>query len=102
MACDTARWVSSNSICISMMWVTPDRATVAMFSAVQIPPPTAIRPVTHVMSILEAPRSRGGSGTDRRVRVLVQLPKVADKRSAACDQRLAAVAQLLTFILKHP
>ena len=32
-----------------------DRATAAMFSAVQIPPPTAIRPVTHVMSILKAP-----------------------------------------------
>jgi hypothetical protein len=34
-----------------MMCVTPARATAAMLSAVQIPPPTAMRSVSHVMSI---------------------------------------------------
>src|SRR5271165_6793095 len=50
--CGSASSVSSNSICISMMCVIPVRDTSAIFSAVQIPPPTAIRSVTHVMSIL--------------------------------------------------
>ena len=36
---------------MSMMWVIPARATSAMFSGDQIPPPTAIRPVTHVISM---------------------------------------------------
>jgi hypothetical protein len=35
------------------MCVTPARATCAMLSAIQIPPPTAILPVTHVISILK-------------------------------------------------
>jgi len=87
---------------MSMMWVTPARATAAMFSAFQIPPPTAMRPVTQVMSILKAPRNERGCATGRRVGVPAQLPKVADKRSAASYQRLAVVAQLLAFILKHP
>src|SRR5579864_4033774 len=43
--------VSSNSICMSMMCVIPAFATFAMFSDVQIPPPTAIRSVNHVISI---------------------------------------------------
>ena len=34
-----------------MTWVIPAYATFAMFSAVQIPPPTAIRSVTQVISI---------------------------------------------------
>jgi hypothetical protein len=36
---------------MSMMCEIPARATAAMLSAFQIPPPTAIRPVTHIMSI---------------------------------------------------
>src|ERR1700685_2997983 len=43
--------LSSNSSCMSMMCVTPSRPTFAMFSAFQIPPPTAIRSVTQVISI---------------------------------------------------
>src|SRR5208282_5081991 len=46
-----ASGVSSNSICMSMMCVIPALATFAMLSDVQIPPPTAIRSVNHVMSI---------------------------------------------------
>jgi hypothetical protein len=36
---------------MSMTCVIPASDTFAIFSAVQIPPPTAIRSVTHVMSI---------------------------------------------------
>src|SRR5579862_2596520 len=43
--------VSSNSICMSMTCVIPACATFSMFSAVQIPPPTAIRSVNQVISI---------------------------------------------------
>src|SRR3982074_3483793 len=50
--CSTPNGVSSNSICMSMIWVTPARATLAILSDVQIPPPTAIRSVNHVISIL--------------------------------------------------
>src|SRR5581483_1985339 len=39
---------------MSMMCVTPARATAAILSSVQIPPPTAMRPVTQLMSILES------------------------------------------------
>src|SRR3981081_1601166 len=49
--CSTPKGVSSNSICLSMICVTPVRATLAIFSDVQIPPPTAIRSVNQVISI---------------------------------------------------
>src|SRR5258708_23397600 len=51
MPCLLARGRSSNSICISIIWVTPRRASSAIFSSCQIPPPTASRSITQVMSI---------------------------------------------------
>src|SRR6478735_9615658 len=102
MACGAASLVSSNSICISMTCVMPARDTAAMFSAVQIPPPTAIRPVTHLMSILKAPCSKGWYATDNPGCLVVWGLNVADKRSAARTQRLVAVAQLSDFILSYP
>src|SRR5580658_2218105 len=51
MPCSNPNSVSSNSICMSMMCVIPARATFAMLSEFQIPPPTAIRSVNHVISI---------------------------------------------------
>src|ERR1035437_3734562 len=50
MPCATPSGVSSNSICMSMTCVMPAFATFAMLSDVQIPPPTAIRSVNHVIS----------------------------------------------------
>src|ERR1700733_2524876 len=47
-----ASGVSSNSICMSMMCVIPALATCAILADVQIPPPTAMRSVNHVISIV--------------------------------------------------
>src|SRR5437868_14989385 len=88
---------------MSMMCVTSTRATAAMFSAVQIPPPTAMRPVTHVISILKDPCSKGSSGEESSEAPPAPLFKHADQRSAASVQRFAATAQPFTFILSdHP
>jgi hypothetical protein len=56
-------------------------ATCAMFSAFQMPPPTAIRSVTHVISIVKVLRGAGESA-----RIPPWLPKAADQRLAAPDQ----------------
>src|SRR6516162_10246036 len=61
MPCGSAKGVSSNSICISRMWVTPARATSAIFWAVHIPPPSAMRAVTQVMSIFRSGVYRSAS-----------------------------------------
>src|SRR5438067_774228 len=45
--------VSLNSICMSMMCVMPKRATSDILSAVQMPPPTAMRSVIQERSIVE-------------------------------------------------
>src|SRR5438132_11741145 len=60
---------------MSTMWVTPALATPAMFSAVQMPPPTAIRPVTHVMSMPQVPY---GAATAARKESGIQLCNPVD------------------------
>jgi hypothetical protein len=53
-------------------------------SAVQIPPPTAIRPVIHVMSILKAPR-RIEAPRPIAEPSFAWLFKINDRRLAAID-----------------
>src|SRR5262249_37071035 len=47
----SAKRVSSNSVCMSMMCVTPSPTTSIMLASFQMPPPTAIWSVTQVMSM---------------------------------------------------
>src|SRR5271165_4087754 len=85
---------------MSMTWVMPARATAAMFSADQMPPPSAIRPVTHVMSIpalpcpaRAAPAGPAKHGRDARVLVC---------RSSAAGNRAGAGRHKMDFILGDP
>src|SRR5438128_12510466 len=91
---------------MSTMWVTPALATPAMFSAVQMPPPTAIRPVTHVMSMPKVPyraatpaRKEGGA----QLCDAIDLPPLVSSLSCHLktgDLRLPASG--CHFILRHP
>src|ERR1700680_3874334 len=97
---------------MSMMCVTPARAIAAILFAVQIPPPTAIRSVTHVISILEVPSSRAlcNSGTPAHVPIWLLDPGLLNAGQRVptnfppAASRLTVVAQLLAFILRphHP
>src|SRR6266576_6687942 len=88
------------------MWVTPALATAAMFSAVQMPPPTAIRPVTHVMSMPKVPYSAATSVREESGIQFcnpIDLPPLVSSLSChlkSGDMRLPASG--CHFILRHP
>src|SRR4029077_10710576 len=83
-----------------------------MFSAVQIPPPTAIRPVTHVISIPKVPfdsvlcvasspiREEGGANLCNLVVAVLQVASKLSCHLSEDDLRLSA--SCCHFILRHP
>src|SRR6266545_4027398 len=79
---------------MSMMCEMPSRATFAMFSSFQIPPPTAIRPVTHVISIALFPSS--GQSTPSR-NCVAEIPELAPRpgRLEATDWKPALTSEVL-------
>src|ERR1700693_6263650 len=97
---------------MSMMCVTPARATAVMFSAVQIPPPTAIRPVTHVISIPKVPfdsvpcvasspiREERGASLCNLVAAVLQVASKPSCHLSEGDLRFSASG--CHFILRHP
>src|SRR5580700_10317544 len=108
--CGFASAVSSNSICMSMMCVIPSCDTFTMFSADQIPPPTAIRSVTHV--IISIPNLRSAPcrkfppvfrGYPPNRKPFSRSLFFRDPTRGETDNALVSVElQLPRFILRYP